>query len=108
MLPSLDEEPSVRKARLVLPEDWRALDDHLRAAGRVALAIDGGSANCSVARCAFGPAVSGAALRVAGHDVEVVAPFSDLMGHAGALVRSPNGIIEAGADPRSDGTAAGY
>ncbi|HCP01155.1 MAG TPA: gamma-glutamyltransferase [Rhodospirillaceae bacterium] len=48
------------------------------------------------------------ALRAAGHDVEVVGPFSDLMGHAGALVRRPDGVIEAGADPRSDGAAAGY
>jgi len=48
------------------------------------------------------------ALQAAGHDVEVVEPFSDLMGHAGALVRRPGGIIEAGADPRSDGAAAGY
>ncbi|MDA0784830.1 MAG: gamma-glutamyltransferase family protein [Proteobacteria bacterium] len=48
------------------------------------------------------------ALRAAGHDVEVVGPYSDLMGHAGALVRRPDGIIEAGADPRSDGAAAGY
>lgn len=48
------------------------------------------------------------ALRGAGHDVEVVAPFSDLMGHAGALVRRPDGMIEAGADPRSDGAACGY
>ncbi len=48
------------------------------------------------------------ALRVAGHDVVVTEPFSDLMGHAGALVRGPSGIIEAGFDPRSDGRAAGF
>jgi gamma-glutamyltranspeptidase/glutathione hydrolase len=28
------------------------------------------------------------------------------MGHAGALVRHPDGIIEGGADPRSDGSVA--
>jgi gamma-glutamyltranspeptidase len=48
------------------------------------------------------------ALVEAGHDVEVVEPFSDLMGHAGALMRRPDGVIEAGADPRSDGAAAGF
>ncbi|MBS27814.1 MAG: gamma-glutamyltransferase [Alphaproteobacteria bacterium] len=48
------------------------------------------------------------ALRDAGHDIEVVGPFSDLMGHAGTLVRRPDGMIEAGADPRSDGAACGY
>ncbi|MDE0779675.1 MAG: gamma-glutamyltransferase family protein [Alphaproteobacteria bacterium] len=48
------------------------------------------------------------ALRVAGQDVEVVEGFSDLMGHAGALVRRPDGLIEAGFDPRSDGAARGF
>jgi gamma-glutamyltranspeptidase/glutathione hydrolase len=49
-----------------------------------------------------------AALREAGHDVEVLAvPFSDTMGHAGALVRHPDGRIEGAADPRSDGAAVG-
>jgi gamma-glutamyltranspeptidase len=39
--------------------------------------------------------------------VEVLdAPFSDTMGHAGALVRHPNGVIEGAADPRSDGIVA--
>lgn len=48
------------------------------------------------------------ALRTAGQDVEVVEGFSDLMGHAGALVRRPDGMIEAGFDPRSDGAARGF
>jgi len=30
------------------------------------------------------------------------------MGHAGALLRHADGMIEAGADPRSDGSAAGF
>jgi gamma-glutamyltranspeptidase len=30
------------------------------------------------------------------------------MGHAGALVRHPDGRIEGAADPRSDGMAAGW
>ena len=33
--------------------------------------------------------------------------FSDTMGHAGALVRHPNGLIEGAVDPRSDGVVAG-
>jgi gamma-glutamyltranspeptidase/glutathione hydrolase len=33
--------------------------------------------------------------------------FSDTMGHAGALVRYPNGVIEGAVDPRSDGVVAG-
>ena len=48
------------------------------------------------------------ALKVAGHDVEEVGPFEEFMGHAGALVRHPSGLIEGAADPRSDGIAAGF
>ena len=44
----------------------------------------------------------------AGHDVEVLAePYSDLMGHAGAVVAHPNGTLEGAHDPRADGGAAG-
>lgn len=47
-------------------------------------------------------------LRAAGHQVELLAEaFSDTMGHAGALVRHSNGLIEGAFDPRSDGAAAG-
>jgi gamma-glutamyltranspeptidase/glutathione hydrolase len=35
----------------------------------------------------------------------MIAPYSDLAGHAGAVVRHPSGLIEAAADPRSDGAA---
>ncbi len=47
-------------------------------------------------------------LRAAGHVVELVAPFTSMMGHAGAVVRRPDGWFEGAADPRSDGAAAGY
>ena len=48
------------------------------------------------------------ALRAAGHDVEVIAPFDSLTGHAGALVRHPDGLIEGAFDPRSDGAVAAF
>lgn len=35
-----------------------------------------------------------ARLRQLGHDVEVLADFSEAMGHAGAIVRHPNGLFE--------------
>ena len=55
----------------------------------------------------FDPALV-AALRAAGHQVELLnETFSDTMGHAGALVRHPDGLIEGAVDPRSDGTVAG-
>lgn len=46
-------------------------------------------------------------LKAMGHDVEIVGSFEEIMGHAGALVHHPDGLIEAAADPRSDGSAAG-
>ena len=44
----------------------------------------------------------------AGHDVEVLSePYSDLMGHAGAVVLHPDRTLEGAHDPRADGGAAG-
>ncbi|MCC7250480.1 gamma-glutamyltransferase [Hyphomicrobium sp.] len=48
------------------------------------------------------------ALADAGHDVEIVADFSDAMGHAGAVVLHPDGLIEGAGDPRSDGAAIAF
>jgi len=48
------------------------------------------------------------ALRAAGHDLEVVGAYDEVMGHAGALVRHPDGSIEGASDPRCDGAAVGF
>lgn len=48
------------------------------------------------------------ALAAAGHDLEVVAPFSEIMGHAGAIVRDRRGVLMGGADPRCDGVVAAF
>lgn len=59
----------------------------------------------------FEPSVI-AALKAAGHDVEVIGPMDEVMGHAGALVAHRSGVkagvIEGASDPRSDGRAAGH
>lgn len=47
-------------------------------------------------------------LKALGHDVDVVGEFDEMVGHAGAIVRDPSGIFEGGADPRSNGTVAGF
>jgi len=44
-------------------------------------------------------------LRAAGHAVELLEPMTSVMGHAGAIVRHPDGGLEAATDPRSDGAA---
>ena len=48
------------------------------------------------------------ALQNAGHDVDVLPDnYSDVMGHAGAVVLHPDGTCEGAHDPRADGGAAG-
>jgi gamma-glutamyltranspeptidase/glutathione hydrolase len=47
-------------------------------------------------------------LMARGHEVDVLLPFDETMGHAGALVRHPDGTLEGASDPRSDGGVAGY
>jgi len=49
-----------------------------------------------------------AQLKVMGHDVELMNDYSDTMGHAGAIVRQPDGLYLGAADPRSDGVVAAY
>jgi len=53
----------------------------------------------------FDPAVIDA-LRKLGHDIQTVGPFEEIMGHAGAIVWHPDGLLEGASDPRSDGTVA--
>jgi gamma-glutamyltranspeptidase/glutathione hydrolase len=45
-------------------------------------------------------------LRGLGHDIDLVGPFEEVMGHAGAIVRHPDGLLEGASDPRSDGVVA--
>jgi gamma-glutamyltranspeptidase/glutathione hydrolase len=54
----------------------------------------------------FDPAVIDA-MRAAGHDIDLVGDFDEVMGHAGAVVRQPDGAILGASDPRCDGSAAG-
>ena len=48
------------------------------------------------------------ALRAAGHETEIIPSFSDMAGHAGAVVRHPSGVVEGASDPRADGTALAF
>ncbi|KMS53169.1 gamma-glutamyltransferase family protein [Sphingobium cupriresistens] len=49
-----------------------------------------------------------AELIAAGHDVEQVGPITATMGHAGAIVRYPDGRLDGATDPRSDGAVAAW
>lgn len=48
------------------------------------------------------------ALRKAGHQIDILPAFDSLMGHAGAIARLPNGVLEGATDPRSDGGVAAF
>jgi gamma-glutamyltranspeptidase/glutathione hydrolase len=54
----------------------------------------------------FDPAVIDA-MWEAGNDIDLVGDFDAVMGHAGAIVRQPDGMIISASDPRCDGSAAG-
>jgi len=43
-----------------------------------------------------------------GHTVEMLADWDESVGHAGMIVRQPDGRLDGGADPRSDGAVAAF
>ena len=88
-----DLQAAVTAPRWLLGRTWGSVSTNVRIENR------------------FAPSLI-AELTAAGHDLEVVGPFEEAMGHAGALVRHAQGAkagsIEGASDPRSDGAAAGY
>lgn len=89
VLHGTDLQAAVTAPRWLLGRTWGAETTNLRIENR------------------FDPAVLDA-LKAAGHDLEVVGPFEEFMGHAGAIVRHPSGLLEGAADPRSDGAVAAF
>jgi len=47
-------------------------------------------------------------LRRRGHEIEMLQELDEAAGHAGAIVRHPDGLLEGASDPRSDGGVASY
>ncbi len=82
-------QQAVSAPRWLLGRTWGDDAVHLRLEGR------------------FDPAVADA-LRAAGHPLRMVGDYDPVMGHAGAIVRHPDGTLEGAADPRGDGCAAGW
>ncbi|CAN5308314.1 oxamate amidohydrolase [soil metagenome] len=54
------------------------------------------------------PAATVEALRARGHEVDVLGEFDETFGHAGCVLRRPDGSFEGGFDPRSDGSVAAF
>ena len=70
-------------------------------------ALDGKKSNAVQVESRMDPAVV-EALRQAGHTVEILGSWDSALGHGGALCRRGDGMIEGAADPRSDGSVAGF
>jgi oxamate amidohydrolase len=54
------------------------------------------------------PVALGEALVAAGHALEWVPAANAMMGHAGAISRAPDGLLEGASDRRSDGAVAAW
>lgn len=85
----LNPQQAIDAPRWLLGRTWGASSDNLKLEAR------------------FGP-VCIDALKARGHDVEVLSDYDESMGHAGAIVRHPDGSLEGGSDPRSDGAVAAW
>ena len=55
----------------------------------------------------FEPSI-GQRLAEMGHRLDIVDDYDEMMGHAGMIVRSPEGMLAGGADPRGNGGVAGF
>lgn len=82
-----DLQAAISAPRWLLGRTWGAASTNLKLEGRF-------------------PASLAERLADAGHDVEIVADYTDMMGHAGAVAVHANGLIEGGTDPRADGICA--
>ena len=85
----LDPQEAISRPRWLLGRTWGQTSDTLKLESR------------------FPPEVI-EGLRQRGHDVEVIGALDETVGHAGCIVREPNGILKGGWDPRSDGAVVAY
>ena len=85
----MDPQQAVSAPRWLLGRTWGQTSDSLKLESRFSTGV-----------------VADLARR--GHVMEVLGEYDEAMGHAGAIVRHANGVLEGGADPRSDGCVAAY
>lgn len=83
---ALSLQEAIQQGRWLLGRTWGDRDDDLKLEADLAERIGG-------------------SLRVRGHDFKSVPVHSEMMGHAGAVVRHPDGSVTSATDPRSDGGA---
>jgi gamma-glutamyltranspeptidase/glutathione hydrolase len=85
----MDPQQAVAAPRWLLGRTWGQASDSLKLESRFSTGV-----------------VADLARR--GHVMEVLGEYDEAMGHAGAIVRHANGVLEGGTDPRSDGAVAAY
>jgi gamma-glutamyltranspeptidase/glutathione hydrolase len=85
----LNPQDAIAAPRWLLGRTWGQTSDTLKLEGRF-------------------PAATVEELRRRGHDVEMYPDFDETLGHAGCVIRHPNGNFEGGFDPRSDGGVAAF
>lgn len=85
----MNPQDAVSAPRWLLGRTWGQSSDTLKLEGRF-------------------PEQTAAQLKARGHEVEMYPDYDETFGHAGCIVRHPDGGLEGGADPRSDGAVAGY
>ena len=85
----MDPQAAVNAPRWLLGRAWGETSDTLKLEARFEMGL-------------------AHALMEWGHEVEILEPYDETVGHAGAIVRHANGALEGGADPRSDGGVAAY
>jgi len=85
----MDPQSAVAAPRWLLGRTWGQTSDTLMLESRFPSGV---------------PAVLGSY----GHEIEILPDYDEAMGHAGAIVRHPDGVLEGGADPRSDGAVVAF
>jgi gamma-glutamyltranspeptidase len=85
----LNPQDAISAPRWLLGRTWGQVSDTLKMESRF-------------------PAATFEELRRRGHDVEIMGDFDETLGHAGCVIRHPNGNFEGGFDPRSDGGVAAF
>jgi gamma-glutamyltranspeptidase len=85
----MDPQAAISAPRWLLGRTWGQTSDSLKLESRF-------------------PGTTVEALRARGHEVELLQPYDEAMGHAGAVIRHADGLFEGGFDPRSDGGVAGW
>jgi gamma-glutamyltranspeptidase/glutathione hydrolase len=85
----LEPQAAIEMPRWLLGRTWGMVSDSLKLEARF-------------------PSATVDALRAMGHEVELLADWDESVGHAGALIRHPDGLLMGGFDPRSNGAVAAF